>query len=178
MKTEGGQRIQDKRELWSIQDCTEADQDVVGRRLADLHLDGRVPHYAEQLQRPLDHFLSKLKVENPVQRHSRLSKLFLNSGADVLTATAISVHGEYSRHIAQTGLNLFRRVALADYHDGPRRRLGSQGWWAWSQHFRLCDLEASRSRQRHLAVMVSTGKTDIAEAAKVWCCGLDGPYIH
>ena len=50
----GGQRIKDK----------------LGKKLADLHLEGRVPHYAEQLQRPLDHFLSKLRVENPIQRHS------------------------------------------------------------------------------------------------------------
>ena len=50
----GGQRVKDK----------------LGKKLADLHLEGRVPHYAEQLQRPLDHFLAKLSVENPIQRHS------------------------------------------------------------------------------------------------------------
>ncbi|KUI58402.1 hypothetical protein VP1G_05680 [Cytospora mali] len=50
----GGQRIKDK----------------IGKNLADLHFDGQVPHYAEQLQRPLDRFLSKLKVDSPIQRNT------------------------------------------------------------------------------------------------------------
>ncbi|KUI70469.1 hypothetical protein VM1G_05853 [Cytospora mali] len=59
----GGQRIKDK----------------LGKNLADLHFDGQVPHYAEELQRPLDRFLSKLKVDSPIQRNT----------------TAISIHDEY-----------------------------------------------------------------------------------
>ncbi|RFU28100.1 hypothetical protein B7463_g8239, partial [Scytalidium lignicola] len=57
----GGQRLKDK----------------LGKSLADLHL-GNVPHYAAQLQRPLDRFLSKLKVEAPIYRNT----------------TAISIHDE------------------------------------------------------------------------------------
>ncbi|KAI8174003.1 hypothetical protein K4K51_009221 [Colletotrichum sp. SAR 10_75] len=59
----GGQRIKDK----------------IGKTLADLHFSGHVPHYKEQLQRPLDHFLSKLKFESPIQRNT----------------TSISIHDEY-----------------------------------------------------------------------------------
>lgn len=50
----GGQRLKDK----------------LGKNMADLHFDGHVPHYAEQLHRPLDRFLSKLKVDGAIQRHS------------------------------------------------------------------------------------------------------------
>lgn len=51
----GGQRLKDK----------------LGKGLADLHFDGQIPHYAEQLQRPLDRFLAKLKVESPIHRNSK-----------------------------------------------------------------------------------------------------------
>ena len=51
----GGQRVKDK----------------LGRSLADLHFGGQVPHYAEQLQRPLDRFLTKLKVEGSIYRNSK-----------------------------------------------------------------------------------------------------------
>lgn len=44
---------------------------VVGKSLADLHFSGHVPHYADQLQRPLDRFLGKLQVEAPFQRNSK-----------------------------------------------------------------------------------------------------------
>ncbi|KAH8666242.1 hypothetical protein BGZ61DRAFT_559222 [Ilyonectria robusta] len=50
----GGQRLKDK----------------LGSNLADLHFDGHIPHYAEQLQRPLDRFLNKLKVESPIHRNT------------------------------------------------------------------------------------------------------------
>ncbi|EQB43853.1 hypothetical protein CGLO_17448 [Colletotrichum gloeosporioides Cg-14] len=50
----GGQRIKDK----------------IGKTLADLQFSGHVPHYKEQLQRPLDHFLSELKFESPIQRNT------------------------------------------------------------------------------------------------------------
>jgi hypothetical protein len=50
----GGQRLKDK----------------LGKNLADLHFDGHVPHYADQLQRPLDKFLAKLKPESPIHRNS------------------------------------------------------------------------------------------------------------
>ncbi|KAF3798175.1 hypothetical protein GCG54_00010521 [Colletotrichum gloeosporioides] len=59
----GGQRIKDK----------------IGKTLADLQFSGHVPHYKEQLQRPLDHFLSELKFESPIQRNT----------------TSISMHDEY-----------------------------------------------------------------------------------
>ncbi|CAM1504159.1 Fc.00g017500.m01.CDS01 [Cosmosporella sp. VM-42] len=58
----GGQRIKDK----------------LGLSLADLHFTGHVPHYKEQLQGPLDRYLSKLKVDTPIQRNT----------------TAISIHDE------------------------------------------------------------------------------------
>ncbi|KAF4919134.1 hypothetical protein CGCVW01_v008192 [Colletotrichum viniferum] len=54
-------------------------KDKIGKTLADLHFSGHVPHYKEQLQRPLDHFLSKLKFESPIQRN----------------ITSISIHDEY-----------------------------------------------------------------------------------
>ncbi|ETS86552.1 hypothetical protein PFICI_00380 [Pestalotiopsis fici W106-1] len=50
----GGQRIKDK----------------LGNSLADLHFSGHVPHYADQLQRPLDRFLAKLQVEAPFHRNT------------------------------------------------------------------------------------------------------------
>ncbi|KAH7140270.1 hypothetical protein B0J13DRAFT_637738 [Dactylonectria estremocensis] len=50
----GGQRLKDK----------------LGSNLADLHFDGHIPHYAQQLQRPLDRFLAKLKVESPIHRNT------------------------------------------------------------------------------------------------------------
>ncbi|EXJ81795.1 hypothetical protein A1O1_07860 [Capronia coronata CBS 617.96] len=50
----GGQRLKDK----------------LGRSLADLHYGGQVPHFKEQLQVPLDRFLSKLKVDGPIVRHT------------------------------------------------------------------------------------------------------------
>ncbi|CAH0057596.1 unnamed protein product [Clonostachys solani] len=59
----GGQRIKDK----------------LGRNLADLHIEGHIPHYQAQLQRPLDRFLSKLKVESPIHRNT----------------TGISIHDEF-----------------------------------------------------------------------------------
>ncbi|KAI9725900.1 MAG: hypothetical protein M1834_009463 [Cirrosporium novae-zelandiae] len=57
----GGQRLKDK----------------LGKCLDGLHL-GRVPHYTEQLQNPLNRFLAKLKVEGPIARNT----------------TAISIHDE------------------------------------------------------------------------------------
>lgn len=45
--------------------------DIVGNNLADLHFKGHIPHYAQQLQRPLDRFLLKLKVESPIHRNSQ-----------------------------------------------------------------------------------------------------------
>ncbi|KAI8259567.1 hypothetical protein K4K58_002510 [Colletotrichum sp. SAR11_239] len=47
--------------------------------IGNLHFSGHVPHYKEQLQRPLDHFLSKLKFESPIQRNT----------------TSISIHDEF-----------------------------------------------------------------------------------
>ncbi|KPM42696.1 hypothetical protein AK830_g3896 [Neonectria ditissima] len=59
----GGQRLKDK----------------LGKGLAGLHFDGHIPHYAEQLQRPLDRFLAKLKVESPIHRNT----------------TGISIHDDF-----------------------------------------------------------------------------------
>jgi hypothetical protein len=38
--------------------------------LDELHLSGDIPHYSEQLQRPLNRFLAKLTVEKPIERHT------------------------------------------------------------------------------------------------------------
>ena len=59
----GGQRLQDK----------------LGASLSDLHFGGRVPHYASQLQIPLERFLNKLKVETPIVRNT----------------TAITIHDKF-----------------------------------------------------------------------------------
>lgn len=66
----GGQRIKDK----------------LGRTLANLHL-GHVPHYTEQLHRPLDRFLAKLKVEGPIARNN----------------SVISIHDEFHWPVVTNG---------------------------------------------------------------------------
>lgn len=71
----GGQRIKDK----------------LGRNLADLHFSGHVPHYAEQLQRPLDRFLSKLKVDGPIQRNSKLAGI---DGHNLFDGANINSNGD------------------------------------------------------------------------------------
>lgn len=73
----GGQRLKDK----------------LGNDLADLHFGGHVPHYAEQLQRPLDRFLSKLNLDGPIQRNSKSLIKQLSNSLLTLIATGISTHG-------------------------------------------------------------------------------------